>query len=153
MISDVLSDAVARIDNYIANDTSGYKKSGLLPKIILVREHMNKLRAELDTPELLPCPFCGGAPLVVFDADSVDQPHYIECQKCFATTAASYNGTKNAIIAWNTRTAPKSNAPDICPIYQGKTPEPHNMWWGRHLYTLESKGRCINCGKQIFACS
>ncbi len=50
MISDVLSEAIAEIDRYLADDTYGYGGSDLHERIMRVRNEMDLLRILLDTP-------------------------------------------------------------------------------------------------------
>lgn len=49
MISDTLSDAVAEIDRYLGDDTFGYE-GPIRDRIRRVRDGMDRLREELDTP-------------------------------------------------------------------------------------------------------
>ena len=56
------------------------------------------------TPDLLPCPFCGGDPQT--DYWDVGKPmHTVECRACFGMCYSSDN-EKAAIKSWNTRTPP-----------------------------------------------
>lgn len=55
MLSDVLSDAVAEIDDYIESDSPTYQAwygGHIRPRILAVRESMNRLRQELDSDYL-----------------------------------------------------------------------------------------------------
>jgi len=52
-----------------------------------------------DTPELLPCPFCGGANAFF----PVMQKERVKCERCRAVTD-SYAERHQAIAAWNRRT-------------------------------------------------
>jgi len=63
-----------------------------------------------DTPELLPCPFCGGdAVLSVTESLFMEAWTEVRCENdvCDATIATQGSGTGNAkhvIAAWNRRT-------------------------------------------------
>lgn len=54
------------------------------------------------TPELKPCPFCGGEARVIYHGDSNFRAHEAQCLSCTATTFATTKS--DAIAAWNTRT-------------------------------------------------
>jgi len=70
-----------------------------------------------DTPELLPCPFCGGTKLSVFPPNCKEDDEYdpgdnaqpvVRCYTCFAEILGKTwdHSMKSAIIAWNTRAKP-----------------------------------------------
>ncbi|MBL4768118.1 MAG: Lar family restriction alleviation protein [Rhodobacteraceae bacterium] len=62
-----------------------------------------------NTPELLPCPFCGGdAELQVPENDDVKLA-IVMCMKCYSVGSEQFTDNQ-AITAWNTRTPPQ--APD-----------------------------------------
>ncbi len=57
----------------------------------------------MDTVELLPCPFCGGASSLV-ESTKPDAPtfYWIACQSCRSTAYSA----ETAIKQWNARTPP-----------------------------------------------
>ncbi len=56
---------------------------------------------------LLPCPFCGGATVLIMETLNIDggrvgNPYRITCNHCFVSTG-QYVTEAEAITAWNTR--------------------------------------------------
>lgn len=65
---------------------------------------------------LLPCPFCGGEPVLDNLIDPDD--HYVNCTKCEIQTIANY--TREQVIArWNTRTETATQAETIAELAPG----------------------------------
>ena len=53
---------------------------------------------------LLPCPFCGGKPIIYKD--------YVWCENCFVKTV-KYQSSAFAIDAWNKRITPELPLGDV----------------------------------------
>lgn len=56
---------------------------------------------EMNADGLLPCPFCGGEPIMLKDHKRLG--YYVACQACFAGTATSDKA--GAFDGWNRRAA------------------------------------------------
>lgn len=52
--------------------------------------------------ELLPCPFCGSANVLLYEKAGITTTFFIECQVCFSQSG-DYGLAELAIKAWNTR--------------------------------------------------
>ena len=52
--------------------------------------------------QLLPCPFCGGVPIILFG-----YPHWVQCENCGAKVPSfaleEEAGLKECVAAWNRR--------------------------------------------------
>lgn len=62
---------------------------------------LNWLAQESEEEKPLPCPFCGGGAIAVFDPTSMEQQH-IRCIKCNATSRIC-DTRAEAVAAWNRR--------------------------------------------------
>lgn len=61
----------------------------------------------LTSPDLLPCPFCGGEAVMV-DAEIDGRVHYIaKCATCYSTTDIMQMSKSKAAEAWNRRAEPE----------------------------------------------
>jgi len=67
--------------------------------------------------DLLPCPFCGGAPSVRVPEATDGYATHVAC-RCGASLYGArrhFSSTEEAIAAWNRRTAPPPSVPeDAC---------------------------------------
>ena len=86
--------------------TGGYTKTDdQLKELIAIWEKEANRAETLVIPqgELNVCPFCGGNAHLEFD-DTYTKPfgHYVECNKC-AATSGSCDSKENAIKTWNKR--------------------------------------------------
>ncbi len=73
------------------------------------------------TPELKPCPFCGGAPKLFIGAVEFTDAE-VHCGNC-GSVSGNYPTKAEAIAAWNTRAALKGDAPQPKPEEDCACPE------------------------------
>ena len=74
-----------------------------------------------DTPELLPCPFCGGE-AKIYNAD-LETYYAVSCTNCdMAVTGAFYESEEEAAKPWNLRVPPKAE-PDVSEFYVVEEPD------------------------------
>lgn len=72
---------------------------------------------QAETEALLPCPFCGGEPIIKSHrwANDTVKAHYVHCQKCNVNSHGR-NTVEKTVAFWNTRAAltpkPLSVAPE-----------------------------------------
>ena len=83
----------------------------------------------IDIPELKPCPFCGGEPIVERQGDR-RQSHIIYCGECGGRLETGE--TWNAGQLWNTRTEPQ-----VKPLVWQRN---GNHWAGGHGYVVRKFG-------------
>jgi hypothetical protein len=91
VIDDVLSDAVGEIDRYLRWEIGPYTEGELRSRIVAVRDQMDALRSELDTPtELEP-------------AGVIDEEHERHCVLAGCAHPAVYEFPDGAIQGWCSR--------------------------------------------------
>lgn len=75
-----------------------------------------------NTPELKPCPFCGGSPILSENKENETLPQswYVQClnHKCpLEIMTLDYPSKKEAAKAWNTRASEKATVA-VCDIFE-----------------------------------
>ena len=68
--------------------------------ILNVWEALSRKNKQPQEEELLFCPFCDGAPIMV---ESEDKTYGVECKHCHAKGSSGWKNKKLAALAWNRR--------------------------------------------------
>lgn len=64
------------------------------------KEALSRKNKQPQEEELLFCPFCDGAPIMV---ESEDKTYGVECKHCHAKGSSGWKNKKLAALAWNRR--------------------------------------------------
>lgn len=96
----IINDRISVYDRKIKNENPSIESENEMRFAIYALEMVKaELQAPPITKELLPCPFCGGAPVKGYNSGSVT---HIYCMDCRAMTRYQCS-EQDALDAWNTR--------------------------------------------------